>query len=100
MRNLKADENGASSLGGGGIFGVPPLFVLIAVVIVVVLLFTGFLAVIFAAKTLIVIAVVGVGLLLLIKPGIMGAVGQTARYLIPFALIVLGLAFYSGWLQI
>jgi hypothetical protein len=97
---MKWNNQGASSLPGGGLFGIPPMFLLIGILIIVVLLFTGFLAVIFAAKTLIVIALVGVGIYLLIKPAILATAGPIAKYLIPFALIVLGIAFYSGWLSL
>lgn len=95
---MKWNDKGSSALGGG-IFGIPPMFLLIGIVIIVVLLFTGFLAVIFAAKTLIVIALVGVGIYLLIKPSILATAGPIVKYLIPFALIGLGIAFYSGWLS-
>lgn len=85
---------------GKGLFGIPPIFLIIGIGLLLLLFFTGFLAVIFATKTLIVLILVGVGLYLLIKPKILGATGPTMRYLIPFALIILGLAFYSGWLKI
>jgi len=96
---MKWNNQGSSALGGG-LFAIPPLFLLIGIVIIVILLFTGFLAVIFAAKTLIVIALVGVGIYLLIKPAILATAGPIAKYLIPFVLIGLGIAFYGGWLSL
>jgi hypothetical protein len=101
MKNLRDDDSGAGGiLGGSGIFGIPPLFLLIGIVILALLFFAGFLAILFATKTIIVLILVLAGLYLLVKPKILGTTGPTMRFLIPIFLIILGLAFYSGWLKI
>jgi hypothetical protein len=69
-------------------------------VIIALLFFAGFLAILFATKTIIVLILVLAGLYLLVKPAIIAGAGPTGKYLIPLFLIILGLAFYSGWLKI
>lgn len=62
---MKSDNEGA-----GSIMGIPPILLIFVVIVILFVLLGGFIVIVFATKTLITLALLGVGLFLLVKPAI------------------------------
>jgi len=90
-RELRADEQGV-----GSIFGIPPILLIFGVIVVLFLLLGGFLVFIFATKTLITVALIGIGLILLLKQSFLAGMPEQYRMFVPLILILLGILFYVG----
>ena len=78
--------------------GVLPLLVII-VILGIVLLFGVMILAALTLKMILTLLLVGVGVYLLIKPGLLSGVGATGKWAVPIILIVLGIAVYGGWVS-
>lgn len=93
--SLRTDNEGVGSILGGSVFGIPMVIVVIGVVAILFLLLGGWILIAFTTKTVIVVALVGVGLFLLIKKGAASALGQYGVW-IALSLVLVGVLFYAG----
>lgn len=77
--------------------GVLPLLVIV-VILGIILLFGGLILVALTAKTLLTLILAGAGLYIIIRP-VPGLDGKW-KPVIGMVLIILGIAFYGGWLSL
>jgi uncharacterized membrane protein YqjE len=93
---LKTDENGAGFLP---LLLMNPLALLIIIIVIIALVISGVLFAVFATKTLLTLIFVGVGLYLLVKPGLLAGSGSMVRFGVPICLMIVGAAWYLDWLK-
>jgi hypothetical protein len=90
---------GRDNLGISPILANPYLLIII-LILAIILIFGSLILVALTTKTILTVALVGIGLYLFIRPHLLAGLGSMGRWAIPIGLIGLGIVFYLGWLKL
>ena len=71
--------------------------VVIVVIIGFIMLIVALFAIAITLQVILALFLVGAGMYLLLRSDKIAGLGNTAKIVVPFALIVLGIAVYGGW---